>query len=94
MVAYNRKSLVLWAVSKDIFYKYHFSKKETLSMFIALSFQLFKTISLFQDLVNPGFNVPVNLVLVLPQALQCNLQDEFTPTFYDFHSEFNKCFFL
>ena len=34
--------------------------KETLSMFITLSFQLFKNLSLFQHLVKSGFNASVN----------------------------------
>ena len=35
-------------------------------MFIALYFQLFKTL-VFQDIVNPGFNAPVNSAL--PQKM-------------------------
>ena len=34
--------------------------KETLSMFITLSFQFSKNISLFQHLLKPGFNTSVN----------------------------------
>ena len=60
-------------------------------MLITLFFHLFKTLSLFQNLVNLGFNEPVKSGL---STMQCNLQAEFTAAFYDVHSKFNKYFFL
>ena len=50
-------------------------------MFITLSFQLIKTLSVSQHLANPGFIAPVNSGL--PQTTKCNLQD-------DVHSKLNQ----
>ena len=58
---------------------------------ITLSFWLFKTFSLFQHLLNPSFSASVHSGLA--HTIQCNLQDEFIPTFYNFYGELNKFFF-
>ena len=54
-------------------------------MFITLSFQLFKTLSVSQHLANPDFIAPVQSGL--SQTIYYNLQD-------NVHSQLNKYFFL
>ena len=55
--------------------------KEHLSMFITPSFQLFKFLSLFQHLADPGFIAPVN---------SGSLKEYNVIYFDDFHGKLNK----
>ena len=56
----NRRCLCSYSTSSQFSANSIYLIKENLSMFITLSFQLFKTLSVSQHLANPGLNAPGN----------------------------------